>query len=190
MAHKEKRQVDVTRLLESARERGESAEDLLLPLVYDELRGLAHAVFAGGVSPAGHTLQPTVLVHEAWLKLVGNLDPVHGRRHFFAVAATAMRQVLADHAKAHRRAKRGGGVRAVTLHEGLAHEPRVFDVVAFDEALSALASHNARHARIVELRFLGSLTISETAAELGISETTVVSDWTMARAWLRCQLAG
>ncbi|GJM45575.1 MAG: extracytoplasmic sigma factor ECF [Gemmatimonadota bacterium] len=189
MHQNKKRQKSITEILQDSHDSGdEPVESALLPLVYNELRGLARAVFSA--SPSGHTLQPTALVHEAWLKLVGNLDSVKGRRHFFAVAATAMRQVLADHAKAHRRAKRGGGVRAITLHEDVDRGTRVFDVVAFDDALSTLSELNARHARVVELRFLGSLTISETAAELGISETTVVSDWTMARAWLRSQLAG
>jgi len=170
-----------------AEERSNAGAPALQPLIYQELRGLARAAFAS--QNRNHTLQPTALVHEAWLKLQGSLDRVRDRRHFLALAATAMRQVLADHAKSQRRQRRGGGARSVTFHGGEVEDARAFDLVAFDDALQSLARINERHARIVELRFLASLTIAETAAELGVSETTVASDWVMARAWLRRELA-
>lgn len=156
-------------------------------MVYDELRALARQI---GPRGAAHTLQPTAIVHEAWLKLAPNLDEVNNRLHFFAVASMAMRQILADHARGARREKRGGAWNAVTLHEDMAQRgPLDADVCALDECLESLASLNARHARVVELRVFGGLTIAETALALGVSHTTVESDWSMARAWLWRNLA-
>lgn len=164
-----------------------SATDELLPLVYDQLRGMAHAIFA---SSRGHTLQPTALVHEAWMKMAGHLGEFENRRHFFAVAAKAMRQVLADHARAGSRDKRGGGRPTVTIDESVdaVARPEV-DLGELHESLERLSALNERHARVVELRLLGAMTLKEIAETLGTSITTVHGDWSMARAWLRCELA-
>jgi RNA polymerase sigma factor (TIGR02999 family) len=179
---------DVTRLLERIRVGDDAAFDHLFPLVYDELRHLAKATFAKQRGPM--TLQATALVHEAWLKLAGNMGAIDGRRHFFVVAAKAMRQVLSDHARARRAQKRGEGVRPMSLRDGAGLAPREeVDIVALDDSLNRLAQLNKRHARVVELRVLGSLTIEETAKALGVSTSTVESDWSMARAWLRRELA-
>ncbi len=113
-------QAEVTQLLSRVQEGDSGAVEALLPLVYDELRGLARYVFDGQSGSDSHTLQPTALVHEAFLKLTGNLDSIEGRRHFFALAARAMRQVLTDHARAKLTTKRGGGKQRVTLHPDLA----------------------------------------------------------------------
>ena len=178
----------VTELLDRIREGDEHAVDALLPLVYSELRDLAGAIFTG--QPEGHTLQPTALVHEAWIKMVGHVDRMNNREHFFAVAARAMRQVLADHARAVQAEKRGGGARAVTLVDDQVGSPVAggFDLVAFSEALNRLEALNPRQARVIELRTLGALTIEETARELGVSHGTVETDWRFARAWLRAEL--
>ena len=175
---------DITTLL-GAHGRGDpGALDRLLPLVYDELHRLADRAF--GSQRPGHTLQPTAVVHEAWLKLARGLGDVSGRQHFYAVAAKAMRQVLANHAASVRSRKRGDGLRAVTLHE-LGDGSEV-DLVALDDALRKLAELNPRHARVVELRFLAGLTIPEAADAIGVSHGTVESDWAMARAWLGREL--
>jgi RNA polymerase sigma factor (TIGR02999 family) len=179
---------EVSRLLERVRAGEAGARDQLADLVYRELHQLARQQFAA--QPGGHTLQPTALVHEAWLKLARHLDAVEGRRHFLALASTAMRQVLIDHARGGARDKRGGGACSIALETG--DEPagaREFDLVAFDDCLRRLSELNPRHARLVELRFLGMLTIDEAAEELGVSHGTVENDWRMARAWLRTKLA-
>ncbi len=180
---------DVTRLLARMKGGDEGAEEQLLPLVYGELRGLARAVFAGRT--AGNTLQPTALVHEAWLKLDGHLGSVEDRRHFFLLAGRAMRQVLADHARARRSQKRGGGAARVTLDTDLnaAAEDRSVDLVDLDDSLRALAERNERHARVAELRLFSGLSIEETAAALDVSARSVDADWAMAKAWLRRELA-
>lgn len=177
-------QVETTRLLVDLGRGDPSAAARLLPLVYDELRALAGRYFRRQRSD--HTLQPTALVHEAFLRLV---DQTHAqwndRAHFFAVAAQAMRQILINHALARAAAKRGGGRARIALAEDLApaaeHE---FDALALDEALKQLAELDERKARIVELRFFGGLSVEEVAEVLGVSKTTVESDWRMARAWL------
>lgn len=178
---------EITRLLGQARAGNEGAADQIFELIYEDLRAVARRV--DGRAPA-HTLQPTALVHEAWLKLAPNLDAVADRAHFMAVASRAMRQVLADHARARRREKRGGGAALVSLN-GF-DEPRdaaLTDLSAFDESLELLEGLNARHARVVELRVFGGLTIDEAATELGLSHGTIESDWSMARAWLWRRLA-
>jgi len=182
---------DISRLLDAVREGNESAGSDLLTVVYEELRRLAHSVFQKRSDR--HTLQPTALVHEAWMKLTGNLDSIESRRHFFAVAALAMRQVLADHARAARREKRGGDQTTIMLSEdalaGEAHQPdAVIDLLDFDDALSRLSVLNERHARIAEMRLLGALTNQEIADELGTSLSTIEKDWRMARAWLNREL--
>jgi len=176
-----------------------SALDDLLPRVYDELRALADAYMRR--ERAGHTLQPTALVHEAFLRLL-RLPPgsVQNRVHFFALAAQAMRRILADHARRHRAAKRGGSAVRVPLElvEGgpdaaaLAGAPDAPEVAAddLDAALEDLAKLDARQARVVELRFFGGLSIEETAEVLGVSPATVKRDWLVARAWLHRELRG
>lgn len=160
----------------------------LLPRIYEELRAQAGA-FLNGQRP-GHTLQPTALVHEAYLRLIGNQDiKWEGRSHFVALAAKAMRHVLADHARARRAAKRGGEWGRVSL-SGIGTDGRemTFDALDIHEALEKLAELNERQARIVELRFFGGLTEEEAAKVLGVSERTVRGEWRLCRAWLRQQL--
>jgi RNA polymerase sigma-70 factor (ECF subfamily) len=175
-----------TRLLRGARGGDASAGESLVPLIYAELGSLAAQLFAR--EPRRHTLQPTALVHEAWVKLVGHLGRIEDRGHFFALASQAMRQVLADHARRAATVKRGGRRPVVTLDGSLAAGAGAVDVVDLDDSLTRLAALNPRHARVVELRVLGGLTIAETAAALEVSDKTVERDWFMARAWLRTEL--
>lgn len=181
---------EVTRLLREWSGGNEKALEDLLPLVYGELRRLARH-FLSGERP-DHTLQATALVHEAYLKLVGQ-DAVawQGRAHFIGVAATLMRRILVDHARAHRAEKRGGGVQRLTLDEAVSFfQQRDVDLVALDEALADLAQQDPRQSRVVELRFFGGLTIEETAEALGLAPTTVKREWNMAKAWLHQRIAG
>jgi RNA polymerase sigma-70 factor (ECF subfamily) len=180
---------EVTQILQDLSGGDEQAAARLLPLVYDELRALAGSFFARQ-SP-GHTLQPTALVHEAYLKLAGSEGARwEGRAHFFAVAARAMRQVLMNHARGKAARMRGGGWTRITLDDvvtppGGAGE---IDLLALDEALERLAGLSERQSRVVELRFFGGLTIEQTAHVLGIGTTTVEDDWHLAKAWLRREL--
>ena len=178
---------DVTSLLQAWREGDPEALERLMPLVYGELRRLASRSMAGERSD--HTLEPTALVHEAFLRLVGGGPPRwQDRIHFFAVAAQLMRRLLVDHARGRRRAKRGSGARLLPLEAALhvsGPEPESrADLLALDEALTALAAFDSRKARVVELRFFGGLTIEETAEVLGISTATVILEARLARAWL------
>jgi len=177
----------ITRLLKEVRAGDAGAGESLLPLVYDELHGLAGAIFARERS--GHTLQPTALIHEAWLKVADLLDRVEDRRHFFIIASRAMRQVLTDHARRVNRDKRGGDRMRVTL-DGAASPMKEegIDLVDLDDSLTRLATLNERHAKVVELRILGGLTIDETAEALGVSHGTIESDWFTAKSWLRLEL--
>jgi RNA polymerase sigma factor (TIGR02999 family) len=176
----------VTALLRAAAVGDTAASEALFEAVYDQLRAMAGAAF--GRRP-GHTLQPTALVHEAWLKLENHLGDFEGRRHFLRTAARAMRQLLANYAEAGRTAKRDGRrVELGTLSEVPADPTDFFDAVELHEALEKLAGLKERHARVVELRFLCSLSITQTAETLGVSHTTVEQDWAMARAWLRREL--
>jgi RNA polymerase sigma factor (TIGR02999 family) len=166
-----------------------AAQDLL-PQIYEELRALAEGFLRD--ERAGHTLQPTALVHEAYLRVLKQ-SGVRWKNpgHLRAVSAQAMRRVLVDHARAKRADKRGGAVRPVTLVSellGLDDGPGP-DVLSLEAALEKLTTLDERRARIVELRFFGGLTIPETAVELGISETTVEDDWRFARAWLNRELS-
>jgi RNA polymerase sigma factor (TIGR02999 family) len=164
------------------------ALDELVPLVYGELREIARQKLR--YERSGHTLTSTALVHEAYLKLV-QLDRIQweSRAHFLAIAANAMRKVLVDHARRRKRAKRGGIVPHVTLHEvadlSVKEADRILDL---DDALDKLAALNPRHARIVECRFFGGLTIEETATALGVSPATVKRDWTLLYVWLQREL--
>ena len=176
---------DVTELL-VAWERGDhEALRRLGQLVYDELRAIAVARMRG--ERRDHTLQPTALVHEAFLRLSEQRRRQwKERRQFFAVASTLMRQVLVDHARARRAAKRGGDAThiEVTSLEALPAPPEVFDLLILDKALTRLAALQPRLAKVVELRFFGGLEVEETAELLGCSPRTVKRDWALARAWL------
>jgi RNA polymerase sigma factor (TIGR02999 family) len=163
------------------------ALDQLMPLVYEELRRLATRYLRR--ERPDHTLQPTALVHEAYLRLIdqGRVK-WQNRAHFVGIAATMMRRVLINHALSHRAAKRGGGY-TLSLDAAVdwAHEPEAdstIDLLALDEALGRLAAMDYQHSRIVELRFFGALTVEETAEVLGISPATVHREWRMAKAWL------
>jgi RNA polymerase sigma factor (TIGR02999 family) len=165
----------------------ETAIDKLMPLVYEELRRLAHRQMRGERS--GHTLQTTALVHEAYMKLAHCLERWNGRQHFFAVAARVMRNVLTDHARSINREKRGGGAVKVQIDEAsLISDDRAVDILALDEAMTRLEAQDERKCRVVELRiFLGSQN-SEIARLLGISTNQVIRDWNFARAWLRREI--
>lgn len=180
---------DVTQLLADLREGHSDALDALLPVLYGELRALAARQLAK--ERRGHTLEPTALVHEAWLKLVDQrVRDWQNRAHFMAIAATAMRRVLVDHAVAAKAQKRGGGRARVTLIDTpgeVATDP--LDVIALDQALEELTRHDPRKARVVELRFFAGLENAEAAAALGVAERTVERDWRLARAWLRKELS-
>lgn len=180
---------EITRLL-SQLTGGASPEvmDALTPAVYDQLRGLAGAVMRD--APNQVTLQPTALVNEAYLRLVGSERlGLESRSHFLAIAAKAMRYVLADYARKRNAEKRGGGWCRVTL-SGVTDDSRVgeHDAAEIDAALTELMSLDERHATIVELRFFGGMTIGQIADHLGVSKRTVDADWKFARAWLRRRL--
>jgi len=165
--------------------------DRLFPLVYDELRTLARAQLRR--ERADHTLQPTALVHEAWLRLLGDdRPPWTDRRHFFRAAAEAMRRILVEHARKRNRLKRGG--RQVRVELGAGNEPAGWDdldgLLALDEAIRRLESQDPQAAEVVRLRFFAGLSVEEAAAATGLSERTVKREWAFARAWLYDALAG
>ena len=164
------------------------AVDDLLPLVYSELRALAGAYMKS--ERRDHSLTPTAVVHEAYLRLIDNTrTDWHGKTHFLAVAAIQMRRVLVDHARAHDARKRGGDRLRISLDETANWQPGVLlDVLALNEALGTLAAISPRQAGVVELRFFGGLGVKETALYLKVSERTVKEDWRVARAWLRREL--
>lgn len=178
----------VTELLREWSEGREEAREALLGLVYTPLRQIAERHLAR--EREGHTLQPTALVHELYLKLVGQRNVAwNDRVHFFAVAAQVMRRILVDHARRKKSDKRGGGVTPLTIGAALdLAAAENFDVVALDVALENLEKIFPQQARIVELRFYAGLTIDETAAVLGVSAATISREWTMARAWLRREM--
>jgi RNA polymerase sigma factor (TIGR02999 family) len=175
---------DVTAILRAAQAGDQNAAARLLPLVYDELRQLARAQMAR--LPPGQTLQPTALVHEAYLRLLGKEElHLESRRHFFFVAARAMRDILVEQARRKAGPKRGGGRRRVGLDENVAAvEPPVDNVLALHEALTELEKHDPLKAQIVQLRYFAGMTVPETAQVLGKSERTLHRDWRFIKAWL------
>lgn len=180
---------DVTRLLKGLAGGGRAAVDALLPLVYDELRALAGSYLRKERSD--HTLQPTALVNEIYVRLVGQTDiNWSDRAHFMALAAKAMRNALVNHALARAAEKRGGGAKPLLLSTSIMPSARgVIDTVDLNEALTNLGNLDSRKAQVVEMRFFGGMTVEEIAHVLDVSISTVESDWRMARAWLSSELA-
>lgn len=182
-------QSEVTRLLLASARGDREAFDRVFPIVYDELRRVAH--YRLQFERAGHTLDTTALVHETYLKLA-SLDRIQyeGRAHFFALAAQAMRNILVSYALRHRAQKRGGGVPAVPLNEDLMlSDGQADSILALDEALERLRRLDERQHRVVECRFFGGLSVEETAEALSVSPATVKRDWNHARAWLNRELS-
>jgi len=176
----------ITQVLNAVEQGDPRAAEQLLPLVYEELRKLAAHRLAG--EGPGHTLQPTALVHEAYLKLVGPdpQQPWNGRVHFFAAAAEAMRRILIDHARRKHRARRGGKMKRLELEdiEMVAESEGADELLALDEALTQLMAADARKAQLVRLRYFAGLTLEQAAELLGISRATADRHWAFARAWL------
>jgi RNA polymerase sigma-70 factor, ECF subfamily len=179
---------DVTRLLAEYRDGDRDAIDRLIPIVYAELRRIAARSLRS--ERKEHTLQPTALVNEVYLRLAEQQNPPwQNRAHFLGCAARLMRHVLVDHARAHQADKRGGRHLRVTLGEDVAWaEEREVDLLALDAALDKLAEQDAQKSRIVELRYFGGLSTEETAEVLGVSDRTIKRAWALARAWLRREL--
>lgn len=179
----------VTELLIAWSDGRREALDDLMPLVYADLRRVAAGYMQREL--VGHALQPTALVHEAYVRLIDQKQVKwRNRAHFFGVAASMMRRILVDHARRRRAEKRGGNWERVTLaeNEAAADSAREIDVLALHESLERLAAFDPQQERIVELRYFGGLTIDETAEVVGISPATVVREWTIAKAWLRTNL--
>jgi RNA polymerase sigma factor (TIGR02999 family) len=178
----------ITELLLAVSEGGRTALDQLIPLLYVDLRRIAAAQMRR--EAGAQSLQPTALVHELYVRLVDQRRVQwRNRAHFFAAAATLMRRILVDHARARLADKRGGGRERVTLAGDEAAESPRIDVLALQESLQRMAAFSPRQERIVELRYFGGLTIEEVAEVIGISEATVVREWTVAKAWLRADLS-
>ena len=174
---------DVTNILIASSQGDQEALDKLLPLVYTELRRLAERYLHKERSD--HTLQPTALVNEAYLRLIDQNVPWQNRAHFFGVAAEMMRRILIDHARKHQAQKRGSGGIKISLDEAIdVADERAAELIALDEAMKALAEFDLQKSRIVELRFFGGLSIEETAEVLGIGTATVIRQWKLAKAWL------
>jgi RNA polymerase sigma factor (TIGR02999 family) len=178
----------VTQLIRRLGDGDAAVAEELLPLVYDELRAVANRLFVR--QPQGHTLQPTALVHEAWLKLAGGEQEWETRSHFFSVAARAMRQVLTDHARARRTDRRGKGWQKVTFDDAVVGKQQDYDLVDIDDALKRLSQANERHGRVVELRLFAGLSLPEIAGVLGVTPRTIQLDWRSARAYLGHILEG
>jgi RNA polymerase sigma factor (TIGR02999 family) len=178
----------VTQLLVDWKNGDQQAIGRLTPIIYDELRRLAAHYLRD--EHAAETLQPTALVHEAYIRLVGqNMPDWEGRSHFLGVAAHLMRQVLVDHARRHRSAKRGDGAPALPLDEGMSFAAsKSNEVIALDDALSALAAVDPRKAKVIELRYFGGFSVEETAQALDISVATVGREQRLAEAWLHREL--
>lgn len=181
---------EITRRLQAWRAGVPGAEDALLPQIYHELKVIAGKYMRRERS--GHTLQPTALVNEAWVRLAGANHPDwENRRHFYCIAARLMRQVLVEYARKHLSAKRGMGAVVLPLTEAAQYsEENAAQFVALDDALEALGRMDERKTRVVELRYFGGLSMEETAAELGVSVNTVRRDLRFAEAWLQSELQG
>jgi RNA polymerase sigma factor (TIGR02999 family) len=178
----------VTQLLIDWSKGDQAALDKLTPFVYDELHRIARHYMRR--ERPGHTLQTSALVNEAYLRLVDQSVPWQNRAHFLGIAARLMRQILVDHARAHKYAKRGGGAQKVSLDQAAdLAQARASDLVALDDALNSLAAMDPHQSRIVELRFFGGLTIEETAEVVGLSHATIEREWSAARAWLRREMS-
>jgi RNA polymerase sigma factor (TIGR02999 family) len=181
---------EITRLLAEGREGSRDALDRLLPLVYDELRGIASRYLRS--EREDHTLQPTALVHEAYLRLVSQREvDWKNRAQFLGVAAQVMRRLLVDHARGHNAEKRGAAETFVVLddaHDAASSMDQDVDVILLNDALTRLEQLDATQSRVVELRYFGGLNVEETAHVLGISTATVKREWAMARAWLKLAL--
>jgi len=182
-------QQQITSLLMQWSQGDEHALDQLTPLIYQDLRRLASYLLRG--ERPQHTLQPTALVNEAYLRLANdNKVTWQNRNHFFAVAARVMRHILVDYARFHQRAKRGGGVALLPLDEVFVFAPEASsDLLALNDALDRLGQLDPRKARVVELRFFGGLTVEETADVLQLSPNTILRDWNMAKAWLKREIS-
>jgi len=177
----------VSRLLADWANRDAAAREQLVPIVYEELRRLAHHYMRG--ERPNHTLQTTALVNELYVRLAG-IDGVQwrDRAHFFAMAATLMRRVLVDYARLRAREKRGGGISVVSLDDNAVAAQPAVDIIALDDALERLAAVDPQQSRVVELRFFAGLSVEETAEALGISPATVKRDWATAKLWLYNEL--
>ena len=178
---------EITELL---KQKDAPALEKLFPVVYNELREIAGALFHNEFR-SNHTLQPTALVHEAYMRLIGDANDIswQNRAHFFSIAARSMRQILVSHAKRCNAEKRGGGQTVLTLDEAVSFlNTRDIEILALNEALERLAKLDERQTEIVELKFFGGLTNEETAEVLGISVSTVKREWEMARSWLYREL--
>jgi RNA polymerase sigma factor (TIGR02999 family) len=180
---------EVTVLLAKARSGDPAALADVFPLIYDELRRLAQQQLQR--EPDGHTLSPTALVHEAYMRLIDySRMEWQGRAHFMAVASTAMRRILVDHARGHRSAKRGGMLKRISIDDvELGAEDRAELLIAIDDALGRLKEIDARQAQVVECRFFGGMTEEETAEALGIGLRTAKRDWAKAKSWLHREIA-
>lgn len=183
-------QRDITQLLVDVRSGDEAAGNALSTIIYDELLNIARGLFAH--ERREHTLQPTAIVHEVYIRLIGPNSPSwENRVEFYASAARAMRSILIDHARRVRAQKRGGGWGRVTLGDASGGNVETdLDVLEIEDALVRLQAMDPRKARVIELRFFGGLTNEEVATVLGVSRKTVVQDWTVARAWLSRELRG
>ena len=180
---------EVTRLLGEIGCGKKEAMHQLLPLVYDELHRLARSYFRR--ERGEHTLQPTALVHEAYIRMVDQKSPMDSRGHFLAVAATQMRRILLDYARKNRAERRGGNCPKVMLEDTMAvGEQRPLDMIALDIALTKLALLDPEQSKLVELRFFGGLSVEETAEVLGVSTATVKRSWSSARAFLHREMTG
>ena len=180
---------EVTRLLQSLNAGDREAVDALVPIVYSELRKLASHYLKS--EREGHTLQPTALVHEAFLRLVEQETQWQNRTHFFAMAASLMRRILVDYARGYNAEKRGGAAEKVELEDVFVFvKEKPAEMLALDEALKELAKIDPRRAKVVELRFFGGLNNEEIAEALGVHSNTVLRDWNLARAWLKTHMQG
>jgi RNA polymerase sigma-70 factor, ECF subfamily len=178
---------EVTRLLQSLNTGNREAVDALIPLVYAELRKLAAHYLKS--ERGEHTLQPTALVHEAFLRLVEQETAWQNRTHFFAMAANLMRRILVDYARGHAAEKRGGAAEKISMEDAFVFvKERPSEMIALDDALEELAKLDPRRSRVVELKFFGGLNHEEIAQVLSVHVNTVLRDWNLARAWLKTQM--